>query len=186
MKNSCASQFRQVDGINRIYRQITHHLTREAFAQVTLDTFIDLTQSDSGLIALAGPDGRMDDIIIRQPIAKKSSECPTNDADNSHWHQYTQNAIPSPLSTVISEARPIIVNDPRHEPVFKGFPAGHMLIRSFMGVPLLEYGQVVGMIATANRAGGYSQTDLAHARGHGRSLYPAVAPLAGRGRPEAE
>ena len=47
---------------------------------------------------------------------------------------------------------------------------GHLSLTSFLGVPLIEEGEVVGMLAVANREGDYSfeqQEDL-------ESIAPAV------------
>lgn len=67
--------------------------------------------------------------------------------DNLFGHVVTHNAI---VRTDHVEAHP----------ASRGSPAGHPGILSFLGIPLRFNGQAVGMIAMANRPGGYDETLL--------------------------
>ncbi|MEZ4380045.1 MAG: ATP-binding protein [Nannocystaceae bacterium] len=55
---------------------------------------------------------------------------------------------------------PVIANDPGGDPRRGGLPKGHPELRSFLGVPCLSDGAMIGMIGIANRPGGYDQALL--------------------------
>ncbi len=58
---------------------------------------------------------------------------------------------------VVTGGKPVISNDPAHDPRRGGLPPGHPAIHSFLGLPLMSGGMLVGIVGAANRAGGYSQ-----------------------------
>jgi signal transduction histidine kinase len=60
---------------------------------------------------------------------------------------------------VIIEGRSRISNDVDHDPDRIGTPKGHPVLRTFLGVPLQVGSVVIGMIAVANRPGGYDDDD---------------------------
>ncbi|UCC97262.1 MAG: PAS domain S-box protein [Phycisphaerales bacterium] len=51
----------------------------------------------------------------------------------------------------------VISNDPAHDPRSRGMPKGHPPISSFMGIPMLFGGDLVGVAGVANREGGYNE-----------------------------
>ncbi|HZR29472.1 MAG TPA: PAS domain S-box protein, partial [Terriglobales bacterium] len=58
---------------------------------------------------------------------------------------------------VVTSGKPITANNPASDPQSAGsLPAGHPALKNFLGVPILKETVVVGMIAVANRSGGYS------------------------------
>lgn len=59
----------------------------------------------------------------------------------------------------ITTAQVVIANAPDSDPRSGGRPAGHPPMRSFMGVPIFAGKEVQGLIALANRPGGYSGDD---------------------------
>ena len=60
---------------------------------------------------------------------------------------------------VITTGRPVLSNDCKNDPRSAGIPAGHPSLNSFLGVPAVNKGQVIGMIGVANRPGGYSELE---------------------------
>ncbi|WP_288107813.1 response regulator [Limnobacter sp.] len=58
---------------------------------------------------------------------------------------------------VLKTGETIISNDPANDKRAGGFPYGHRNMDSYLGMPLIAGQEVVGMIAIANRPGGYSQ-----------------------------
>ncbi len=54
----------------------------------------------------------------------------------------------------------VLSNDPAADPRRGGLPAGHPPLTSFMGLPLKNGAEVIGMAGLANRPGGYSQNDV--------------------------
>jgi len=61
---------------------------------------------------------------------------------------------------VITEGRSLIFNAPASDPAWIEPPEGHPPIRCFMGVPLRRGGNIVGMVALANKDAGYTEADL--------------------------
>jgi GAF domain-containing protein len=45
-------------------------------------------------------------------------------------------------------------------PTVLGLPSGHPSLTSFLGVPLINDGQAIGIVAVGNRDGGYTQEEL--------------------------
>jgi PAS domain S-box-containing protein len=73
---------------------------------------------------------------------------------------------------VLTTARSVISNHVATDPRSGGrLPPGHMPLHTFLGVPLLRGGEVIGMIGVANRRGGYGAAQqgaieiLTHAAG---------------------
>jgi two-component system cell cycle sensor histidine kinase/response regulator CckA len=64
------------------------------------------------------------------------------------------------LGELISKGVPVICNSPSTDPRSGGLPAGHMLMNSFLGMPIFKGQQAVGLIGVANRPGGYSNKEL--------------------------
>lgn len=65
------------------------------------------------------------------------------------------------FGNVISSGKPVLSNDPSIDPRAGGLPPGHPPLRHFLGVPMLSGADVVGMIAVANRPGGYTDAEQA-------------------------
>ena len=65
------------------------------------------------------------------------------------------------LGTVVKEARSIIVDDLGAHPDSYGFPAGHPVMRSFLGVPVRTGRSVFGNLYLTEKDGGFTETDVA-------------------------
>jgi len=59
----------------------------------------------------------------------------------------------------ITTGKVVIANMPDSDPRSSGRPTGHPPMRSFLGVPIFVGDQVQGMVALANRPGGYSEEE---------------------------
>lgn len=61
----------------------------------------------------------------------------------------------------IRERKPIIINDyDASYPNKKGYPAGHVSIRRFMGVPIFDGDKIVAVAAVANKKADYVDSDV--------------------------
>ncbi len=56
----------------------------------------------------------------------------------------------------ITEGRTIIANDAAHDPHYRGTPAGHPPLKSYLGIPLRLGEEIIGVAGVANREGGYT------------------------------
>jgi diguanylate cyclase (GGDEF)-like protein/PAS domain S-box-containing protein len=55
----------------------------------------------------------------------------------------------------MTEARPIISNDPVNDPRAGGLPHGHPALNAFVGMPFFKGKDMIGMVGLANRPDGY-------------------------------
>jgi signal transduction histidine kinase/DNA-binding response OmpR family regulator len=60
---------------------------------------------------------------------------------------------------VLLDGQSLFTNDPANHPDSIGLPDGHYPLTSFLGVPLLREGRVIGIIAVGNRENGYTQVE---------------------------
>lgn len=61
------------------------------------------------------------------------------------------------FGSTVTTAAPVLSNDVPHDARSKGFPEKHPDVRSFLGLPLTAGDEVLGMLAVANRPGGYNE-----------------------------
>jgi two-component system cell cycle sensor histidine kinase/response regulator CckA len=64
------------------------------------------------------------------------------------------------LGQVIFKGNTVVSNAPAADPRSGGLPPGHPEMESFLGVPIFKGSTVVGLIAVANRPGGYTGYEL--------------------------
>jgi GAF domain-containing protein len=57
---------------------------------------------------------------------------------------------------VLEHGRSLLTNDPSAHPDSIGLPEGHPPLTAFLGVPLVEKGKTIGLVAVGNREGGYT------------------------------
>lgn len=62
---------------------------------------------------------------------------------------------------VVTDNAPLVSNAPLDDPRASGRPDGHPPLDSFLGIPIRRGGDVIGMLALANRPGGYDE-ELVH------------------------
>jgi PAS domain S-box-containing protein len=61
---------------------------------------------------------------------------------------------------VLRTGEPVISNQPHTDPRAHGVPPGHVQLKSFLGIPVGQGGQLLAMVGLANRQGGYGQDDI--------------------------
>lgn len=61
---------------------------------------------------------------------------------------------------VVTSNAPVIANKPMMHKASKGTPAGHPVLKRFLGLPIQRENKVVGMIGLANKLEDYSQKDV--------------------------
>ena len=114
--------------------------------------------------------------------AKKLTNCPhgfvgsiDQDSGNLISHSMTQdiwhecnvpdksiifNKSDSLWGWVIENKKPLLTNNPDNDPRSIGTPEGHIPITSFLSVPSIINGRLVGQIALANAKNGFKENDL--------------------------
>lgn len=130
--------------------------TRELFDSL-LGYLLELTDSAYGFIGevLQTPDG--------DPYLK--THAITNIAWNDETRRfYDENAprgleffnLKSLFGEVMTTGKMVIANDPASDPRGCGIPDGHPDLNAFLGLPVYNNKELVGMMGIANRDGGYS------------------------------
>ncbi|MHB8762899.1 MAG: PAS domain S-box protein [Deferrisomatales bacterium] len=139
-----------LEGVNKILGAALTNATERELGVACLEVAQQLTQSKFGFIGEVNEKG-LEDIAISDP---GWDACAVVDAAG---HRVIGGfKIHGIYGRVISDGRPLFTNDPTGHPDRIGLPAGHPAIGAFLGVPLFREGRTVGMIAVANRPGGYT------------------------------
>jgi PAS domain S-box-containing protein len=123
-----------------------------------LNKLLELTLSEYGFI---GRVLRADD---EKPYLK------TYAITNISWNDETQALYESQVNkgmefhnldtlfgACLKTQKPVIANDPGKDPRRGGTPTGHPDLNSFLGIPLLQGKDMIGMAGIANRPGGYDK-----------------------------
>ena len=141
-------------GINQVFEKELNCRTEEELAIQCLSEAEKLTGSRFGWIGHLNSEGRFDTMAMsdfgwdtcrmlesRAPLLIRNMEV------RGYWGR------------VIKKGESQIVNDPDSHPDRVGVPEGHPPISSFLGVPLKEAGETIGMIGLANKDAGYDPAD---------------------------
>ena len=143
-----------LEAINEIFRVALTSETEEALGATCLAAAERLTGSAFGYIGELNRRGLFDTIAISNP---GWAACEID------AKQATASIVDMPLRgldrSTILEGRSRLVNAPSLHPDSRGVPPGHPAMKCFLGVPLVNDGEVVGLIALANKPGGYAAAD---------------------------
>jgi PAS domain S-box-containing protein len=141
-------------GINKVFREVLTCETEEEVGMVCLSVAEELTGSRFGFIAEVNRHGRLDSLAISDPgwnvCSMQRTDAMTSIRDvevHGYW------------ARVIKGKESLVVNDPATHPDGIRTPEGHPQINSFLGVPLFHGESIFGMIALANKEGGYNADD---------------------------
>jgi PAS domain S-box-containing protein len=165
-----------LEGINWIFSNVVQAKTEEELGNTCLSVALEVTGSQFGFINEMGADGLLHD-IAKSELAWE--QCLMYDR-TGHRRPPSDFAVHGLYGSVINNERGFFTNNPLSHPDSIGLPYGHPPITSFLGVPLVQEGKTVGLIAVANHEGGYSceqQEDL-------EAIAPAVTQALQRKRSE--
>ncbi len=59
---------------------------------------------------------------------------------------------------IMTDKKPVIANNPGHDPRRGGLPHGHPALNAFLGIPIMLGHDLVGALGVANRENGYDET----------------------------
>lgn len=140
-----------LDAINKVFRETLRCETDEKVARVSLAVAEELTGSKFGSIGEVNESGRLDIIALSDP-GWEACKIPKSDA----VRMVKDKEVRGIWGGVVKDGRSLVVNDPASHPDSVGIPEGHPPLTSFLGVPLKRGDKTTGMIALANKEGGYS------------------------------
>jgi signal transduction histidine kinase/DNA-binding response OmpR family regulator len=151
--------------INRIFHEAIICETEEELGRTCLAAAEELTDSRFGFIGEKNREGLLDDIAVSDP-GWEACRLPGTDKPviPKGFH------IRGIFGRTIKEEKSVIVNDPASDPDRVGTPDGHPPIEAFLGVPLKQAGETIGMIGLGNKPGGYDHNDQTAAE----ALAPAI------------
>ncbi len=167
---------RILEGINRIFSNVVQAKTEEELGNACLYVALEVTGSQFGFINEMGTDGLLHD------VAKSEmgwEQCFMYDK-TGHRRPPSDFVVHGLYGSVIINEKSFFTNDPLSHPDSIGLPEGHPPLTSFLGVPLVQDGKTIGLIAVANHEGGYiceQQEDL-------EAIAPAVTQALQRKRSE--
>lgn len=167
---------RVLDAINRIFQEALKCETEEELGQTCLEVAEEITGSKIGFVAEIGADGLLHEVAISNP---GWAMCNLRDPSGQRRPSGSFK-IHGLYGRVLRDGRSLLTNSPSEHPDSIGTPPGHPPLTGFLGVPLFDASRVVGMIAVANRKGGYRQEELEILEG----LAPAVVEALRRKRTE--
>jgi PAS domain S-box-containing protein len=149
--------------INTIYEKAMTCDSINALGSACLDIIESITDSKASFIGKAGKDEMLDAIAIREPGGGLlESDSPENGSPFSHID------INSLYKEVVKSGKSLLINDPFLLPDNIGNTGNTPAIGSFLGVPLICDNRVAGLLAAANRSGGFREDD--------KEMLEAVAP----------
>ena len=155
-----------LEGINHILAQVVTADSEEELGSACLKVALEVTGSKIGFVGELGSDALLHDIAISD-LAWEG--CRLFGPDGARRAQLSL-PVHGLFGYVLALGRGFFTNDPASYPDVGGLPPGHPPLTSFLGVPLSYGGKTVGLLAVANREGGYGpeqQEDL-------EALAPAV------------
>jgi PAS domain S-box-containing protein len=154
------------EAINRILRQYLSTASREELGQFCLHIVEELTQSQYGFIGEVREDGLLHDVVWSNPGWEA---CKMSDKAG-HRRPVNEFKIIGLHGWVLNVGQTLLSNEPRIHIASIGTPKGHPPIKAFLGVPLFSAGKIFGILALANRPGGYRDED----REAAEALAPAI------------
>ncbi len=143
-----------LQAINRIFREIPACETEEEVARLGLKVAEELSGSAIGFLGELNPHGRFDTTTLSEA---GWAACGVPHAEAVELLKNMPNRGINRIG--LGEGRSWIINDPATHPERVATPQGHPNITAFMGVPLTFRGGITGMIALANKEGGYTPVD---------------------------
>jgi signal transduction histidine kinase len=147
-----------VAGMSSIFEQAMTCDTEEELGRACLSVVEELTQSRFGFVGEINPrTNTLDDIAISDP-GWDACRIPVGPRHGKRAPVGFE--IRGIYGRVLRDGKGFFTNDPASHPDHIGMPPGHPRLDAFLGVPLRHAGKTIGMIAVANREGGYGPQQL--------------------------
>ncbi len=148
-------QNRLLQAINDVYDKSLTCPSVEDFGDICLDTVEAMTDSTISFIGELSENGMLHNIAISM---RGWDQC-TMYGSGDHPKETGDFAAHGLYGSVLCNGATLLTNYPSGHPLSIGLPPGHPPLTSFLGVPFIENGKVIGMIAVGNKEGGYTYRD---------------------------
>jgi PAS domain S-box-containing protein len=143
------------EAINRILKEALSAGDEETLGELCLSVAVELTNSKIGFIGEVNGKG-LQDIATSNPGWNNCYVI----APEGHRSRPGSLKAHGLYGKVLKEGKSFFTNDPASHPAHIGLPTGHPPLTSFLGVPLINEGNTIGIIALGNHEGGYTQIEL--------------------------
>lgn len=144
-----------LEAINTILAAGMSASSEAELGALCLEAAEGVTASEFGFIREVGADDTLRDIATTVPLSDPDAMHEGRERDRA----YPAGHVPGLYANVLREGESVLTNEPTALRDGVGLSDGHPRLESFLGVPLTRDGETVGIIAVANRAGGYSHED---------------------------
>jgi PAS domain S-box-containing protein len=144
-----------LSGINAIFEEALRCESDEDLGQTCLRVAEQITGSSFGFIGEIGPEGLFHDLAVGDLGWER---CVMHDK-SGHRRPLGPFKVQSLYGRVLKDGKTLLTNDPAHHPDSTGTPPGHPRLTAFLGVPLMDQGRTIGMVAVGNREGGYGENE---------------------------
>lgn len=119
-----------------------------------LDACLEATDSAYGMFGVINEHGQYDTTTYNSTTLQ---DCAFPEA--LAWKLSTGMTIRGIWGWPMLHGEALICNDLKSHPDQVGFPQGHVPLHCYLGVPLKRGGNLVGLVAVANKPGGYTEED---------------------------
>ncbi|MBW7865219.1 MAG: PAS domain S-box protein [Candidatus Hydrogenedentes bacterium] len=127
---------------------------RQTFLDYALEKAIELTESRLGYIYMYDEERR--EFVLNSWSKDVMAECAVANPESCYALDKT-----GIWGEAVRQRRPIIVNDFEAEnPLKKGYPEGHVHLKTFLTVPVVRGEVIAGVVGVANREKGYEYSDV--------------------------
>jgi PAS domain S-box-containing protein len=144
-----------LQAIKKVYERYVYCGTLKELGESCLNIIEDVTKSNISFISELSEDGLLREISFS--LSSKKKKVLIDKDSQELLKNHSEQGL---FKSVILEGKSLLSNDPPNHPDCIGIPQGHHLIGSLIGVPFFHNGKVAGMIAAANREGGYTEDDM--------------------------
>ncbi len=144
-----------LENINKIFQRTLSSRTERELAVTCLKIMEEATGSHFSLCGEVNERGLFDTLAytIADTDAVKMPE-------GEVWQTSLNEEIAGVWARPLTEGRGLIIENPPLSSVSAVIPTGPIRIISYMGVPLKRDHQIVGLVAVANKEGGYDSDDM--------------------------
>ena len=140
-----------LEGISTVLRAALTTESDEELGHACVAVAAHVTESGFGFIGEVGANGQLHELAMDRVDPGPGS---ASERDRSAG-PVGDLVLPGLYSRVIDEAVSVIVNAPVEDPGDVRLPEGHPPLTAFLGVPLVTERGAIGMVAVADRDGGY-------------------------------
>jgi len=138
-------------------------ITLPDIAEITQHYACSLTRSEQGFVAVVDQNTR--DLVCYTLTRMQDKECRLAETDKKNiFLPNPDGSYPALWGHALNTRLSFYTNAPGSHPASRGVPNGHIPLRNFLAVPAMSGDTLIGLIALANTAGGYTDGDLEVAR----------------------